>query len=158
MEVSHASADRVTGLTNVSFGGTLQVIVNGTLNGGEIFKLFEAQSYSGDFTVYDLPPLSDPLSWNTNSLPLDGTLKVAGGIVPLSFNPEVQRDGASLIFRGSGGKSPGSYCILSSTNLNLPLTNWTRVTTNQFDSNGSFIFTNIVKPAVPAEFFQIQLP
>lgn len=79
MEVSHAATDRVVGLTTVTLGGTLKVIVGGALTGGEIFKLFSAAAYSGDFVTYDLPTLSPPLGWDTTKLAVDGSLRVTGG-------------------------------------------------------------------------------
>jgi hypothetical protein len=65
--VAHSGADKVTGLTGVTFGGTLRIVVTGPLNGGEGFKLFEAGSYLGDFALYDLPVFDPPLYWDTSS-------------------------------------------------------------------------------------------
>lgn len=82
MTVSHASYDQVAGLSSVTLGGTLRISVTGTLVGGEAFRLFEGTSYNGDFATYDLPVLGSPLSWDTSSVPVDGTLRVAGSIAP----------------------------------------------------------------------------
>jgi autotransporter-associated beta strand protein len=61
----------------ITFGGTL--IVN-NLNtapvGGDSFKLFNAGSYAGSFTVTSLPSLGVALNWYLGSLATDGRLVV----------------------------------------------------------------------------------
>jgi hypothetical protein len=67
----------------------------------------------------------------------------------------------SIVVSGTGGTfgTPGAtYYVLSSTNLNLPLLQWTRIATNQFNTNGNFNFTNAVAPGIPAAFYRLQLP
>ena len=56
---------------------------------------------------------------------------------------------------GSNGAPLGNYYVLSSTNLALPLANWTRVATNQYDASGKFIFTNPIS-ANQQNFFRLQ--
>ena len=63
-----------------------------------------------------------------------------------------------LTLSGTGGVANASYYVLSTTNLAMPLTGWTRVATNQFDSGGGFSFTNGVDAAVPGRFYLLQLP
>jgi fibronectin-binding autotransporter adhesin len=154
MEVSHSGADKVAGLSSVQLGGTLQVTVIGTLAGGEAFKLFDATDYSGDFAVYDLPALNSPLYWDTNSVPVDGTLRVAG--VPQIGGITVS--GTNVIMQGSGGPAYSNYVVLTSTNVALPLSNWMRLATNQFDDQGSFRLTNGMIPAVTQQFYLLQVP
>jgi hypothetical protein len=48
--------------------------------------------------------------------------------------------------------------VLGSTNLTLPLVNWTRVATNQFDAVGNFLFTNSFGSNRPQYFYRLQLP
>jgi hypothetical protein len=64
----------------------------------------------------------------------------------------------SFILSGAGGASNGTYYVLISTNLLLPLTNWTSIATNQFDSEGDFIFTNTAQTNAPQLFYLLQLP
>ena len=42
------------------------------------------------------------------------------------------------------------YCVLASTNLALPASQWLSVATNSFDANGNFDFTNSVAPECAA--------
>ena len=66
--------------------------------------------------------------------------------------------GTNLLFSGKGGPTDGTYQVLSSTNVALPLTNWIALLTNQFDGNGSFIFTNAISPAMPRRFYRLSVP
>lgn len=68
-------------------GGTLTVtnIGSGALMVGDSFRLFNASSYSGAFTNLILPVLSIGLTWNTNSLALNGTISVSNVTCTLTY-------------------------------------------------------------------------
>ncbi len=66
--------------------------------------------------------------------------------------------GANLVISGTNGVPGSTNYILTATNLALPLSNWTRLATNLFDSNGNFAFTNTPSPAIPQSFYLLQLP
>ena len=59
-----------------------------------------------------------------------------------------------FILNGVGGTNNGPYIVLTSTNLATPLGLWTPVATNNFDSLGQFVFTNIA-PTDAAQLFYI---
>ena len=59
---------------------------------------------------------------------------------------------------GSNGTPNTSYYVLTSTNVTLPLSNWSRIVTNQFDGSGNFIFSNAINPGILQYFFRLQLP
>jgi polygalacturonase len=63
-----------------------------------------------------------------------------------------------LVLSGTGGAASGTYYVLTSTNLALPLEQWTPIATNQFDADGNFVFTNSAPTGVPQEFFLLRLP
>jgi autotransporter-associated beta strand protein len=63
-----------------------------------------------------------------------------------------------LVISGSGGTPGGSYVVLSSTNLALPLAQWTAVSSNSFDGSGGFAFTNAVDAELEHEYFRIVVP
>jgi hypothetical protein len=67
-------------------------------------------------------------------------------------------NGTNLVISGTNGTPGGWYYVLASTNLALPLSNWTRTATNQFAGNGSFIFTNAVQTTASRQFYLLQLP
>jgi hypothetical protein len=51
-----------------------------------------------------------------------------------------------------------NFYVLSSTNLALPLNNWARLLTNQFDNTGHFNVTNALDTNAGQNFYQLQLP
>jgi hypothetical protein len=65
--------------------------------------------------------------------------------------------GNGLVLGGSGGSPNGTYYVLVSTNMAAPLSNWTPVLTNQFDSSGNFNFTNGNNTNLPQGFYIIQI-
>jgi hypothetical protein len=64
--------------------------------------------------------------------------------------------GGSLVASGIGGSPQGTFYVLSSTNLMSP--QWTAISTNQFDLNGGFVFSNAVNPSLAQSFYKLQLP
>lgn len=146
-------------LGNVALGGTLIVTnLSGTLAVGDSFKLFDATSYSGSFTTVILPTLNAGLVW-TNQLSTTGIIAV---LSTAPANPPVFSStslvGSGLTLSGSNGAPNASYYVLTSTNVTLPMTNWQRLLTNQFDDAGNFNFTNAINPLTPQLFYRLQLP
>ena len=64
----------------------------------------------------------------------------------------------NFIFAGAGGLAMSNYYVLTSTNIALPLSNWTHLATNTFDAAGLFKATNIILPGCSQLFYQIQMP
>ena len=108
--------------------------------------------YSGTFSSLGLP---SAVSWQSTYGSTNFTL-VAGSGQPqfATFNLL----GTNLTFNGTGGSPGSNYVVLASTNLTLPLTNWTALTTNTFDGSGQFHYTNNVNPAKPQQFFILKSP
>ena len=59
---------------------------------------------------------------------------------------------------GSGGTTNGTYYVLVSTNIALPMNQWMPIATNLFDGSGNFIFTNAINPGNPQTFYLLQIP
>jgi len=86
------------------------------------------------------------------------------GLDDVSVNPDrpsisgLSIEGANLVLDGVNGVSGQSYFVLTSTNLALPLSAWTPVTTNILSANGNFSITvtNTVSPAHPQRFYILQ--
>ena len=66
------------------------------------------------------------------------------------------------LYRPSGGSAIRTVLLpplnkyvllLTSTNVALPLTNWTPIATNRFDGSGQFNLTNGINPGVPQQFY-----
>ncbi|HEU5396330.1 MAG TPA: hypothetical protein VFV81_04130, partial [Verrucomicrobiae bacterium] len=85
------------------------------------------------------------------------SISYIGGSTPPSFE-STSSAGSSAIFSGTGGGTNATYYVIGSTNLSKPLTNWTRLLTNQFDAGGNFNFTNPVDPGASQWFYRLQEP
>jgi autotransporter-associated beta strand protein len=145
--------------TNVVYGGTL-VITNLATNSfaaGDSFKIFSAASYSGAFlsVVPTIPGIN--LAWNTNTLS-SGVLSVVASPTPSPQIVTTVMNGNNFVFSGSNGVANWPYWVLTSTNLALPMTNWTLISTGAFDPYGDFIFTNPINPGAQQSFYLIELP
>ncbi len=145
----------VAGMTGTGYGGVL-IVSNtaGTFVAGQKFILFAGSpnTFSGAFDSMILPTLPSPLSWDTSGLLVDGSITVHA---PLSFT-SVFRQSGNLIMNGIGGVDSGFFSLLSSSNLTVPLSNWTVVNSYFFNPDGSFNVTNPVTPGVPRQFYLIQ--
>jgi hypothetical protein len=83
----------------------------------------------------------------------------AGATTPI-LSPvfgSVSASGSNLIFRGTNGTPGNGYLVLTTTNLILPLTNWTLLATNSFDSVGGFNFTNPMSSTNSNQFYILKM-
>ena len=122
-------------LTN---GGVLVVTnVGPALTGGEVFTLFSATSYSGNFTTTNLPPLpTTNLNWWLGNLAVNGSLVVnrapavtnanyfrAKGtslkisITNLLTNFTGDADGNTVILQSLGASAQGAVIITNATHI-----------------------------------------
>jgi glucose/arabinose dehydrogenase len=69
----------------------------------------------------------------------------------------VTLSGTNVVFRGTNGPANGSYSVMVSTNVISPVAAWESLSTNPFDGNGNFAFTNAVNPTIPALFYLLRL-
>ncbi len=157
----------VTGILTNSGAGTLTVTNLGTtasLVAGDKFKLFsKALGGAGTLTT-NLPALTAGLVWS-NSLAADGSLAVvsASSVIIPTNSPSITSSSFSLIsgnltLNGTNAQSGGTYYLLSSTNVALPLSNWITVWTNVVTTNGAnnaftYIGTNVITPGAGHQFY-----
>jgi autotransporter-associated beta strand protein len=157
MQVQHSprTNSSVTISGSLTNGGTL--LVNGGLDlaAGDTFKLFNAASYFGTFTNVILPVLHAGLGWNTSLLNSSGTISVIVIATPVINSASMS--GNHFVLSGTGGLGSSNFYLLGSTNLGAPVTNWTRLQTNQFDAIGNFTVTNTINPAWLQTFYRLQL-
>jgi hypothetical protein len=98
---------------------------------------------------------SNTTNYNTVSLNVSVTVN------PLAANPQfnpIILGTNGLVLSGTGGVTNGTYYVLGTTNLALPLNLWTPLLTNQFDNNGNFNFTNPLNPNLSQDFYILQVP
>ena len=76
--------------------------------------------------------------------------------------PEFQAISAShgkIIASGTySGSSGGTYHVMASTNLLVPLANWLVLTNGSFGSNGNFSFTNAISSTNARLFYLLRMP
>lgn len=149
---STGTSDQIAGLTSITYGGTL-VINNqaGVLTGGESFQLFNAGSYSGAFTRISPATPGAGLAWDTNSLAVNGMLRV------------ISTNKASITAQMTGNQLTISWPAtnigwLLQSQTNAPgvglTTNW--VTMPASAATNLMNFT--VNPAVGSVFFRLASP
>jgi autotransporter-associated beta strand protein len=150
-----ATQDQIVGLTGVAYGGTLIVSnLSGTLTTNDSFPLFSSASYTGAFAGIRPATPGAGLMWNTNTLATDGTLRISSSAKPTPHITRVGVSGMTLTISGTNGLPGGQYVLLGSTNVALPLNQWTPLLTNSFDGSGNInLSTNIIKLALPQEFY-----
>jgi hypothetical protein len=154
-------ADAISNMTTLTFGGRLQLYVDVTSEpfaAGDAIKLFDAAIYAGSFGSIQPATPGVGLAWDVSSLVVNGTLKVVDAVPPAPEIEGVTVSGGNLVIIGTGGAPGGTFYVLTSTNVALPLANWARVTTNLFDGTGVFSTTNSVDPNAPHQFYLLQLP
>jgi PKD repeat protein len=86
------------------------------------------------------------------------------GLDDISVYPErpgiagVSVAGANLVLNGTNGQGGNTYIVLMSTNLALPLSQWTAAATNLLSASGDFSITvtNTVSAKVPERFYILQ--
>jgi len=124
--------------------GTTPTATNGTLYTGNPIKLTAATTLKA--IAY--------LAGMTNSATVTASYTVLPGQPAKIQNASLI--GTNLVFIGTNlnGGTNFHFLVLIATNLSTPLTNWTVVSTNSFQANGTFGCTNGVSSTRPAAFFQ----
>jgi hypothetical protein len=104
----------------------------------------------------NLPALDTGLAWNTSTLRTNGIISVVAVTPPVIGN--LNFTNSALTFDASSGVPGGTFWLLASPDLDAPLANWTHVTTNTFDVNGSFNFSNTLTPGSTQQFYRVVIP
>jgi parallel beta-helix repeat protein/autotransporter-associated beta strand protein len=74
--------------------------------------------------------------------------------VPVPHISGININGTTLTMTATNGAADGRFVLLGTTNLTLPLDQWTPILTNQFDGTGNLsLVTNIINPNNPLEFY-----
>ncbi len=151
------TADLITNVTSLTFGGTLRLALTGdTIVANDAIKLFSFGTASGSFTAFDPPTPGDGLVWDQSTLRTDGTIRVSVAPASQPGIANVMLSGGQIIITGTNGSASGNYNVLASTNVALPLSNWTSIASGTFDGGGNFGFTNTVNVNVSRQFYIIQ--
>ena len=132
--------DVIKGAASIQYGGTLGLTnVAGSLAAGDSFKLFSAGAYSGAFANIVPPTTGTGCRWDTSLLTTSGTLLIAA--LPQPDISTVSLSGGNMTLSGTNGTAGGTYYVLTSTDLTIPMSSWTSIATNIFDGAGHFAYT-----------------
>ena len=150
--------DSLNGASSLTYGGTLKLLLSGNaLTTTDTLKLFDASGYGGAFSSIVPAAPGSGLAWDTSTLTTDGTLRIMpGAVTPPSVQSAVM--GNQMILSASGGAVSGTCYVLTSIDVALALGSWTPISTNTFDSQGQFSFTNEISAGVQKRFFILKLP
>ena len=98
----------------------------------------------------------------TNDATLSAIAVVITTAAPPAVPPTIQKIsvvGGSIVISGTNNAgTPGTYHVLTSTNVALPLTNWTVLTNGNFDGSGNFNVTNSIDSTKRDSFYILQVP
>jgi fibronectin-binding autotransporter adhesin len=94
-------------------------------------------------------------------------LQISGGALQLVVGTPaspakftgISVSGVTLTITATNGAAGGQYRLFGTTNLMLPISQWTPLLTNTFDGSGHLnLSTNIVNPNSPREFYLLLMP
>lgn len=91
---------------------------------------------------YTAPVMVDQVAFTRGIPPTISTTSIIGGKL--------------FIFGGTNGSAGDTYYVLSTTNLALPMANWTRESTNTF-SGSTFSVARTITTNAPQKFYMLQL-
>ncbi|HUB86520.1 MAG TPA: hypothetical protein VMB22_01415, partial [Verrucomicrobiae bacterium] len=143
-------------------GDPVQLLsVNGSTNGASLGNDTNNIYYTNahevadeiSYTVEDIRT-NPPAIYQAGDTQQTGTGEII--LLPPPAIGGVQAGGNSLVMSGGGGKPLGAYYVLGTTNLALPVAQWTMLSTNAFDANGNFNLTNPTDPSQPQWFYLLQ--
>ena len=128
-------------------------LVDGTNSSGSII----IGSTSDPLTITNAQTSDDGTYWLVISNAW-GVLASSNAVLTVLTSPRFSGitaggGGGAFILSGVGGTNSGTYFVLASSNLSTPLSLWAPVATNQFDTQGGFIFTNLAPTNAPQQFY-----
>jgi hypothetical protein len=109
-------------------------------------------------TLHSNYPTNFPASWTqqAGSTVTTGSGQIIVGNGPLSppHLTGISVVGTMMSISATNGANGGQYVLRGTTNLTLPLAQWTPILTNRFDGSGNLnLSTNVINPAVPQRFY-----
>jgi fibronectin-binding autotransporter adhesin len=158
LDKGNRTNDQLLSSGSLVYGGTLALTnLSGSLTVTDSFVLFSAAGgFSGAFANITPSQPSLGLAWNTNNLPVNGTLSITNAPIPPSPTiTAVSLAGATLTLQGTNGPATEPFVVLQSTNVALALTNWVPVLTNAFDGSGNFNVSIGLTNTTPQAFFRL---
>jgi autotransporter-associated beta strand protein len=150
--------DQLLVQNTLTYGGTLiitNLIASKPFTNGTIVKLFNAGTYvAGAVAVQPTSP-APGLMWDTSQLAVDGTLRVTTTTATALANAARTADG-NITFQINGALGQG-YSVRGSTNIALPLANWTILQSGTITTT-PYVFTDLNATNYPRRFYGVSSP
>jgi autotransporter-associated beta strand protein len=157
VDLGAGTNDMVVGIGTLNYGGSLVISNLGAqpFTNGTVLKLFDAATYvSGAVAIQPTSP-APGLMWDTSTLAVDGTLRVTTTIPPTLANAMRQPDG-NMTFQINGALGQG-YSVRSTTNIALPLANWTILQSGTITTT-PYVFSDLNATNYPLRFYGVSSP
>ena len=133
------TSDKLVSLhSTITYGGTLVVTnIGGRLQAGDTFTLFSGASFNA--STFSWVVLPTYYTWDTSQLGVNGSVKVTAALpVPIFSHVDFSMlHNGTITLNAIHGLPNGPVSVFSSTNLALPLSSWTNITTTTFDGSGN---------------------
>jgi autotransporter-associated beta strand protein len=152
------NAPLTVGSLSANGTNTININVTNALSPGQYPLIkYSGSLASGVFSAFRLGTLptgkTGVLVNNTANQSIDVNVTVNNNPPAIT---SVTISNGNLVLSGTNGVPNGTYLVLASTNVALPLAFWVPETTNIFDGNGGFTATIPVTNTVPNKFFLLQ--
>jgi autotransporter-associated beta strand protein len=149
--------DAVIANRALTLKGTLNVIPVSGFGAGAytLFTYDPANTLNYSDLNLGTAPAGYNYSFDTNTI---GTVKLVISLPTLPSFSRISMSRGNVLLSGNGGTPGADYCVLGATNIATPLMDWIRLVTNQFDSSGNFVWTNLPAPGIPREFYRLTCP
>jgi hypothetical protein len=139
VNASGLTSDLVKGITALYYGGTLNVSnLVGTLANSNTFTLFNASTYHNSFGALQLPTPPNGLAWDTSALAVNGSIKV----VTVPHFSSIKRTAAHTFQLTASGAANQFYNLMATTDLKLPVSQWSSRGSVTAGSDGSINYTD----------------
>ena len=151
-----AAKDPVTGMAKVVVANQGNTDLNVSLSGFANNSMLSVYQTSATEDMQSLPPTNVTAGSGFYTFPANSVTTLLENTAPVIGNVSVA--GRKLVLSGSGPIGGSySYYVMSSTNLTAPISRWTPLATNWFNSDGTFNYTN-GQLANFQRFFRLQMP
>jgi len=151
---STAASDKVVVNGALTLGGTVNLTNVAGFGPGTYTLLTCSGTPSGSLPAIGSAPAGYDYSLNTATA---GQVRLAVTAQTLQPQTTLVPDGSGLVLGGVGGAAGRLYHLLTTTNVSLPLVQWTAIATNQFDFNGQAL-PLVIQPGQAQQFFRLHLP
>ena len=144
---------------NLTLGGTNNISAGGGFTNGTYTVMSCSGILNGTVpALVTLPamPHATLFSLVTNTAK-QVNLVVSSPAPPLLKNVKLVNP-TNLVLTATGGNTNFNCYVLTTTNLVQPFTNWLRLATNSFLTNGSFSYTNAISTNASRGFYLLQYP